>query len=368
MPDDKTPFRWGLLGTGPVARKFALGLAASQQGCQAHLVASRNTKNAARFAADLGVEAAESYAALLASPDIDAVYIATPPSSHAELALAAIAAGKAVLVEKPFMRTAAEAEQVAAAARAAGVFCMEGMWTRFLPAVREAARLIADGAIGEPRQLTGAFASALRPPVEGGPLPGPFRPAPDGGALLHRGVYPVSLARHLLGPATLVHAELRLGEGAAAGIDEDAVLTLRHGSGAISVCRASLRTNAANTLEIEGTAGRLRLEAPIYRPFALSLQTYAPGGGMEAAAGGRLEKIKEGGFAQGLRQRLGAWAPRAGAGRPGLLPYAGNGYVHEADAVARAVRAGLTEAAEMPLDESLEIARLIDAARAHAAP
>ncbi len=137
---DAAPFRWAILGTGAVARKFVLGLGQSSVAGQAAIVASRNRANAARTAAELGIPAvADSYEEAIGSGGIDAVYVATPPSLHRNHALAAIAAGRPVLVEKPFAVTGSEAEEIARAARAAGVFCMEGMWTRFLPLLGRAA-------------------------------------------------------------------------------------------------------------------------------------------------------------------------------------------------------------------------------------
>jgi predicted dehydrogenase len=111
-------------------------------------VASRSTERAEAFATEHGVERAYgSYSAIMADPDVDVIYIATPHPQHLQVALAAIAAGKAVLVEKTFTATVAGAEELVGAARAAGVFAMEAMWTRFQPAIVEARRLVDDGAM-----------------------------------------------------------------------------------------------------------------------------------------------------------------------------------------------------------------------------
>ena len=136
-----------------------------------------------------------SYQEIMADAGVDAVYISTPHPQHHAIALAAIAAGKAALVEKTFTATVAGAEQVIAAARQRQVFVMEAMWTRFQPAIVAARALIDDGAIGEVRQLQ-ADLGVDRPYDPSDRL---FDPAQGGGAMLDLGVYVVSFAQYFLG-------------------------------------------------------------------------------------------------------------------------------------------------------------------------
>lgn len=349
---------WAIFGTGAVSERWVAGLAPLGEATKIIAVASRDPANARAFAARHGGTAAD-YADALAVPGVDAVYVATPPSLHEDHALMAIAAGKAVLIEKPFAADAAAAQRIAEAARAAGVFCMEAMWTRFMPLLAEAQARLAAGAIGEIRALEASFM--------GSDLPDPqaslFDPARGGGALLHRGIYPLSLARMLLGPATLASATARIGE---TGVDEDCTLVLRHDGGAISTLRASLRAPGPNRLVISGTRGMLTLEAPVYRPFRARLSQAKPRaggtGGGRGKAGGRLSGLRDSAFAQGLQQRLPAgWLARA---TTLFRPYKGNGYHYEVAELARCRAAGLTESPRMPLDESIGILRLMDAARA----
>src|SRR5665647_1030390 len=134
-PRTAPPIRWGILGPGGIANTFATAV---NRYTRAPLVAvgSRNKDRAERFATQHGIATTHvGYAALVNDPQVDAVYVASPHSEHHDHALLAIAAGKHVLVEKSFARNAAEAQEVVDAARAAGVFCMEAMWTRFLPHV-----------------------------------------------------------------------------------------------------------------------------------------------------------------------------------------------------------------------------------------
>ncbi|SFR19348.1 Gfo/Idh/MocA family protein [Poseidonocella sedimentorum] len=354
------PFRWAILGTGGVARKFARDLRAVAGPEALHVVASRRAENARRFAADLGVgQAAPDYETALRA-DVEAVYIATPAALHEAHALMAIGAGKAVLIEKPLAPDAAAARRIAAAADAAGVFCMEAMWTRFQPLPGALKARIEAGALGEIRGLDGQFMVANRPE----PGVSLFDPAQAGGALLHRGIYPLSLARFLLGPV----AELRtLGRIGATGVDEDSLLILRHENGALSSLRASLRANGHPGTWIYGTAATLEIQGPVWRPTGARLHPAHPG---SAGPGGprRLEGLRESGA--GLKLS-GALARLRGLIRPPAAiraPFAGNGYRHEAEAVMEAVRAGRTQDPRMTPQESAEVLDIIDAARAAWAP
>lgn len=350
-------FRWAVIGTGYVSRKFALGLKHSNGG-SISLVHSRTTANAELFASDFAVPTvARTFQEALSAPDIDAFYIATPPSLHAEQAIACLSTGRPTLIEKPFATTRAEAEAIVAAAREHGTFCMEGMWTRFMPLVEELRTIIRSGAIGEPRSFSGSFGSATIPDRSDNI----FVRALGGGALLHRGIYPLSMAADLLGPAELASATARLGFD---GVDEDCSLVLRHSSGALSTVRASLRTALPNDMIIEGTEGTILVQAPIFRPVRMRVK--AVKASPRASRGNlRVEALRESGFAQSLQQRLPAIVglARRGAGRSVVRPYVGNGYHYEADEVSRASRAGELESRLMPLAESVALTGLMEQAR-----
>lgn len=351
--------RWAILGTGYVSRKFVLGLRASSLAPRVTVVASRNAANAQRFAADFEIpDATADYAAAVASPDVDIVYVATPPAQHAAHALAAIAENKAVLVEKPFAMTGAEARQIASAARQAGVFCMEAMWSRFLPLTQSVKAKLDAGAIGDVRSFQGSFCVS---DVDD-PTTSAFNAAAGGGALLGRGVYPVSLARHFLGPVVGLKASARFGDS---GVDDDCALVLTHRSGAISTITASLRSSGPNDGHVLGTHGRIWIREPLYRPFSADLTILPPRSGAGVGGGGRFERVKEGAIAQGAQQRLHGIVQtlRSAGGKRLNAYYTGNGYHYEADAVMQAVRARQTECPVMPLDESVEVMDIIDAAR-----
>ena len=353
-----TTFRWAILGTGVVSRNFLLGLRSSAFDARVTAVASRARANAERFARTFRVpHASDSFEAACASPEVDAVYVATPPAAHETHALLAISAGKPVLLEKPFAMNAASARRITAAARSAGVFCMEAMWTRFLPLVRHVKRMVDGGAVGELRACAGSFSTAVRPDAGTGVL----RAESGGGALMHRGVYPLSLACLVMGPVTEAHAVATFGE---TGMDEDTIAACRHANG-VSTIQAGFRTDATNDFRIMGAAGVIHVESPIYRPFRLHYRRVELG----EAPGPRnpLRKLlMENRVAQGLARRTrGAVNLVRGRGvRTTTRRFTGNGYHYEADELMRSVRAGRTESDTLSLADSLIVMEALDRMRA----
>ncbi|MDZ4140122.1 MAG: Gfo/Idh/MocA family oxidoreductase [Erythrobacter sp.] len=349
--------RWAILGTGVVSRKFVMGLKPLARQIHIAAVASRSAENARQFASHFGIpDAVSTYADAVMRSDVDVVYIATPPSEHEAHALLAIAAGKAVLIEKPFALDASAAQRIVNAARIAGVFCMEAMWTRFLPMLAEVRNRLAQQELGEVRAFHGSFMGADIV----NPRTSLFDPARGGGALMHRGVYPLSLARHLMGPVTDVTARGHVGN---TGVDEDCAVILRHEAGAISTITASLRAPGANNLMISGTGGVLHVSAPIFRPHHAVWRLSKPRTSFEKT-GGRLENLREAGFAQRLNQVVpDALRQFMGGSRSIHRPYAGNGYHYEAAEVAFRLGRNELESPLMPLQESIEIMAVIDEAR-----
>lgn len=350
-----TRFRWGIFGTGSVSAKFAAGL--KQLGdAEVAMVASRGQEQAEAFAAAFGASnAIAGYgAAAAAAPGlVDAIYIATPPALHLEHALACIQAGIPVLIEKPFALDADAAQTIVAAAREAGVFCMEAMWTRFMPALTRLKTMIDDGAIGEPRMIAGSF--GISNVVD--PAYGNFDPARGGGALAHLGLYPISLGQWLFGTPVEVHGAGRIGE---TGVEEDAAIALRYASGVVGSFHASLRAPAANDFAVHGTHGSLTLTGPLYRPWGIERRFATPRAQPKAGLS-RKALVKEGDLYQRLVRLREKLRP---AGKSTALPFAGNGYHYEAAEVAACVRAGSTESAIMPLGDSIAVAATLDALRA----
>ena len=152
---DMRSVRWGVVGPGRIAAKLVRDFV-HMPDAEVVAVASRSAERARAFADANDISRAHgSYRAIVDDDEVDALYIATPHPQHRAVALAAIKAGKALLVEKSFTVTPAATREIAAAAGDAGVFVMEAMWTRFQPAVVRLRELLADGAIGEVRGVQG---------------------------------------------------------------------------------------------------------------------------------------------------------------------------------------------------------------------
>ncbi|WP_454296373.1 Gfo/Idh/MocA family protein [Salana multivorans] len=260
--------RWGILGPGRIAAKVADDFA-HVDGGEVAAVGSRSLGRAEQFAADHapGARAYGSYPELLADPDVDAVYIATPHAQHRAHALAAIEAGKAVLLEKAFTATLAGARQVVDAAASRDVFVMEAVWTRFQPAVVEARRLIADGAIGEVR----AVAADLGVRRGFDPADRLFSLELGGGALLDLGVYVVNVAQMVLGEARGVTAK---GSLLPTGVDAEAGLLVDFGEGRTATLQVSFRAPTPGDARIYGTDGWIDLPPRFHHPDRLVLHRY----------------------------------------------------------------------------------------------
>ena len=243
LPAPRTPdpttaptLRWGILAPGGIARSFATALRA-RTGQHLQAVASRSLPRAEAFAREFGVTTAYgSYAELVADPDVDVVYVASPHSEHHAQALLAIEAGKGVLVEKAFTRNATEAAEVVAAARRAGVFAMEAMWTRFLPHIDVVRQCLEQGLLGEVCTVTADHGQQLYPD-------GPQRladPALAGGALLDLGIYPMSFAHLVLGGFTSVTAT---GQVTDLGVDAQDAITVTSAAGGLGLLGTTMLAN-----------------------------------------------------------------------------------------------------------------------------
>jgi predicted dehydrogenase len=263
--------RWGVAGPGPVADKVLRDLA-HVPDAELTAVGSRSAERAEAFATAHAAAAGRgrvptahgSYRALVDDPGVDVVYIATPHPHHRALALAALAAGKAVLVEKSFTVSSAATREVVAAAGAAGRFAMEAMWTRFCPAVVRLRELVADGAIGEVRTVTADL--GVRQPVD--PATRTFHPERGDGLLFHLGVYPVSFAQMLLdAPEAVVAHGVRHGSG----VDLEESVLLRYPGGRSALLFASLRSPAPGEARVLGTTGWIQVPPRFHYPCRIVL-------------------------------------------------------------------------------------------------
>ena len=362
------PFRWGLLGAGSVARQFGLSLDLLD-GQEVHAIASRSHSRAAELAESLkrsfrtAPRALDSYEALVADPEIDAIYVSTPAAAHLENVSLALNAGKPVLCEKPFATSAAEARQIADLAAERKFFCMEAMWMRFIPAIRDLKARINRGEVGRVSLLEAEL--GFTQPFD--PTGRHFDPAQGGGALLDLGVYPLSLARYLLGRPDRGQA---ISDMAATGVDAQTVMNLSFPSGALASLSCSFTQRLRNRALVAGTTGSFLTDDPMYAPGQLThtAATMAQPAAADASSSkaGWLGRMVEKSpklvsarrrFAPTLRQLLRRERKTYAHHFPGF------GYQFEIQEVYRCVASGLLESPDMPLSESVEMMEVIDAFR-----
>ena len=312
--------RWAILGTGSIAHQFARGLADAHD-VSLVAVGSRSGETADAFADEFDIPRRHgSYEALAADPDVDVVYVSTPHPFHKDNSILLLEHGKAVLCEKPFIMNAEQAQTVIGVAREHGMFLMEAMWTRYIPAVVRARELIAEGAIGDGRMVQADF--GFRASMD--PESRLFNKALGGGALLDVGIYVLSLASMVLGPKPReVVSTAQLGE---TGVDEQSAVLLKYAGGELAVLSCAVRTGTTVEATLFGTEGSIRIHSPFFKSAGLTVTR------------GRNEELVE-------------------------LPLRGNGYNYEADEVGRCLRAGDKESAVMPLDESLALMHPTDRIR-----
>ncbi|MBT8489254.1 MAG: Gfo/Idh/MocA family oxidoreductase [Gemmatimonadetes bacterium] len=251
----QNPIRWGVLSTANIGRAAVNPAIRASSNGELVAVASRDGARAAAFASDHGIpHSYGSYEALLEADDIDAVYIPLPNSMHREWTIRAAEAGKHILCEKPLALTAAECEEMAAAADDAGVKLMEAFMYRFHPRTERVIEMLRGGAIGDLGAIRSAFTFRLRNPDN-------IRldPGLGGGALMDVGCYCVNVSRTLAGEEPrAVQATARWTDR---GVDEALVGVLRFGSGAVAHFDCALTLERSEAYEIAGTDGSLRVES-----------------------------------------------------------------------------------------------------------
>ena len=319
-----TPIRWGILGTGKIARKFANDVQKAAPGAEIVAVGSRTQESADAFGEEFGIARRHgSYEDLAADPEVDVVYVATPHPWHYEASLICLNGGKGVLCEKAFTMNARQAKELVAVAREKNLFLMEAMWTRFRPTMVKLRELIAEGKLGELQYATAAV--GWQSPFE--TVSRVFRKDLGGGILLDGTIYPISFVWMLFGqPSTTVTIGV-LGE---AETDEQETIVFGYPSGAQATVFGSLRTGLSGPALVTGTEGRVEIAHPWWEPTELTL------------------------YARGAEPETFSFPEPEGT----------RGYQYEAIAVGEAIRAGKLETDIMPLDESIAIMEAMDALRA----
>ncbi|WP_210480488.1 Gfo/Idh/MocA family protein [Naasia sp. SYSU D00948] len=254
---------WGILAAGGIANAFVKDLKVA--GLRVVAVGSRSQEKADAFGEKHGIPNRHgSYEDLVADPDVDIVYIATPHTGHADAALLALEAGKHVLVEKPFTINAHEARQVTTLAAQKNLLVLEAMWTRWLPHMVRLHEIIEAGTLGDVRTVIADHDQDVPKDFEGRM----YNPELGGGALLDLGIYPVSFAVDILGAPTNVAAFAAFTE---TGVDRQTAILLEHEDGRQSLLHTALDSRGAGGASVRGTLGRIDIDPVWYSPTSFTV-------------------------------------------------------------------------------------------------
>jgi predicted dehydrogenase len=316
----KTTFRWGIIGTGGIAKAFALDL---QRVPDHHVkaVGSRSIEKAHAFASQFpDCLSYGSYEDLVADSSIDGIYVATPHPWHVSSTLLALRAGKPVLCEKPFAVNASQTKLMIDTARELNLTLMEAMWTRFLPHIKKLREILRDATIGEIISVEadhGQRLAALQ-------IPRLMLPEFAGGALLDLGIYPISFAHMVLGtPAKITASAAFTSEG----VDSQTSVIFDYDSGAQAILTANMIAESPCRAVVSGTLGRIEIDQTFYRPAPMRVVLND-------------ESITD--------------YPNA---------YVGYGHREQAIEFANLVRHGKKESSHLSLDETLNIMQSMDKIR-----
>jgi predicted dehydrogenase len=318
--------RWGILGCGRIARKFAADLALVQDA-RLTAVGARQMESARAFANEFPAPHVHgSYEKLVSDPEVDVIYIASPHSHHHEHTLLCLNHGKAVLCEKAFALNSWQAKEMVDLARSKKIFLMEAVWSKFLPQFHKVKELIDAGELGEIQTMHSSFGFIPLPPVPSRL----FDPELGGGSLLDIGIYNVFITLAFMGRPDVVEASMTPAD---TGIDKQCAMLFKYKNGAMAQLFSSLTANLGTEADIGGTKSRIRLTSRFYAPSA-NIELFT----------GR-EDSKQ------------------------VIPVykeAGSGYQYEARHVGECLRKGLTESPVMTHADSLLIMETLDRIRATA--
>jgi predicted dehydrogenase len=314
------PINCGILGTGNMAEGITRALQfvgnISLTG-----VASRKSDTAKAFAQKWGIGAYyDDYRQMLLNPGIDIVYIASPHSAHYEQVLAALEHGKHVLCEKPLTLNASQARTCVELAKMKGLFLMEAVWMRFIPAISRVKEMLSQGVIGRVKFVSIDF--AFHCPFDADHRL--YNLELGGGALLDVGIYPLSLANMLFGLPVSVTGKAHIGS---TGVDEFNEMVLTYPDGLLVHVTSSMCFEKPREAFIVGEKGYIRIHEPFFRPETITLR-----------------------LNDGVDNRLD-------------FSFEGNGYPHEIREVLRCLSEGLLESPIMPWCDTIGVLSIMDECR-----
>ena len=317
---DSTPIRWGIIGPGRIAHKFASALDAVEESVLG-AVASRDRARAEAFAETYGAKSTfESYEAIVEDSEVDAVYVATPHRYHYDQVYMCLEARKPVLCEKPLTVNAAQAEQLIELANASNTFLMEALWTRYLPIYGQVREWLSEGRIGEISIILSTFS---------------FRGERDltdrwfnhelaGGSLLDLGVYNVSMSQWVMqGDPVEIFAAALVGD---TKVDEQTAVTLAYPNGAVSQFVCGFLSKTENELAIYGTEGSVYISPDFWQATRAVLMV----------EGDQFEESR---------------------------PFRRNGFEYQIEEASRCIRSGRLESEIMPVASTLANMSIMDQIR-----
>lgn len=310
-------YKWGIIGPGKIANKFAAALQLTDRG-ELAAVASRNPERAKGFADKYNCSTIYTdYAELVKDPSIDAIYIATPHAFHLEQVTLCLAHKKAVLCEKPMTLSANQTKTLLELAEKQQTFLMEALWARFTPMTEKILDFIASDTIGEVQYIKADFGFPAPPNPEGRL----FNPDLGGGSLLDVGIYPLFLCTLLMGIPESITAQGNLSER---GIDLDCQAILSYKDTKSAIIASSISYQMPITAEIVGTKGQIRIPCPWYKNHWFELST----------SHNHWEKIE--------------------------LPEMDNGFEYEINEVAECLDQGKKQSDRWPVTTSHQVAEIMD--------
>ena len=316
--------KWGIIGAGIIAKKMVDALRINPN-CHLSAVASKSASKARMFADEFGIENAYSYREIVASKEIDVIYVATTHNFHFENAKLALEHGKHVLIEKSFTVNAKEALELVRIARENNLFLMEAMWVRFLPSLKLLKNKIQSHKIGEPKLINITFGGFVSPDYEKRLKD----PALAGGVTLDMGIYPISVVCYLLGELPLdIKSMTRFSD---LGVDEISNYMFRFPSGCLANISTSYNLKMRNEAKIYGTKGFI--EFPQF------------------SAGERFTIFKHEGTNE-IQDTIDV-----------LEKNHSNGFIYQVEEVVRCIQEGRLESNIMPLNETISIMEVMDKMR-----
>lgn len=342
--------KWGVLGTGEVAFDVAYAINFVKNN-KVMGVASRSAKNAEWFAKNFAdAKAYSDYDSLINDPDIDIIYIATPNSTHTDMMRKCISAKKHILCEKPFCLDSKEGKEIQSLANAANVFCMEALWTRFIPATKKIIDQVKSGELGQLRYVKGSFGHIFSKDRC-------YNKELGGGVLFDLGMYLISLTYPILGMPNDYQFMPTIGKS---GVDEQSTFTFTYKSGIIASFHCSFLNDLENTIEFYGEKGILKLGPPFYRTSKISydaqvINTNSPEKSVRKNPYGYPGPMRSAPY---FKEKLKPMLPSKS--KTSSVSFTGNGYHYEIEEVYNCIIKGQLESSTLPLDHSIQVVEIMN--------